>query len=168
MTVAVVPIELRHVEGLNECVDEVARERRFLSIVEGFSLDQTAAWVAANRLRNNPFLAAVDEERLVGWCEVRRDTLPGRAHTGMLGMGLREPYRGRGLGRQLIDQALERACALGFERIELMVRSPNARAMRLYASAGFTEEGRKRDAVRLDHGSEDEVLMALHMQERLR
>jgi ribosomal protein S18 acetylase RimI-like enzyme len=165
MTVTIVPIELRHIESLNDCVAEVARERRFLSIVEGFTLDQSAAWVAANRLRDNPFLTALDQDRVVGWCEVRRDILPGRAHSGLLGMGLRGSYRGQGLGRRLIEQILHAARDRGFERIELMVRSPNVRAIRLYAAVGFQEEGRKRDAVRLDDGSEDEVLMALHLKE---
>jgi ribosomal protein S18 acetylase RimI-like enzyme len=165
MTVTIVPIELRHIESLNDCVAEVARERRFLSIVEGFTLDQSAAWVAANHLRGNPFLAAMDQDQVVGWCEVRRDVLPGRAHSGLLGMGLRGAYRGQGLGRRLIEHTLHAARDRGFERIELMVRSPNARAIRLYAAVGFQEEGRKRDAVRLDDGSEDEVLMALHLQE---
>jgi len=165
MTVTIVPIEMRHIESLNECVGEVARERRFLSIVEGFSLEQSAGWVAVNRLRGNPFLVVLDQDRVAGWCEVRRDLLPGRAHTGLLGMGLRAPYRGKGLGRRLIDGALQAARERGFERIELWVRSPNERAMRLYARAGFQEEGRKRDAVRLDDVSEDEVLMALHLKE---
>ncbi len=165
MTVAIVPIEMRHIESLSECVAEVARERRYLAIIEGFALDQTAAWIAADRVRGNPFLVALDQERVVGWCEVRRDLLPGRAHTGLLGMGLLAGYRGQGLGRRLLDQALQAARERGFERIELLVRSPNARAINLYLRAGFLEEGRKRDAVRLDDGSEDEVLMALHVRE---
>ncbi len=166
MSVAIVPIELRHVEGLTQCVDEVARERRFLSIVEGFTLDQSAAWVAADHLRQNPFLAALEGDQVVGWCEIRRDVLPGRAHIGMAGIGLRAPYRGRGLGRQMMEQALQMARERGFERIELMVRGPNTSAIRLYTQLGFQEEGRKRDAVRLDNGSEDEVLMALHLREK--
>jgi ribosomal protein S18 acetylase RimI-like enzyme len=165
MSVSIVPIEMRHIEGLHDCVAEVARERRFLSIVEGFTLDQSAAWVAADRVRGNPFLIALDQDRVVGWCEVRRDILPGRAHCGMLGMGLRAPYRSKGLGRQLLEQALRAARERGFERIELMVRSPNLRAIHLYLQVGFQEEGRKRDAVRLDDGSEDEVMMALHLKE---
>jgi ribosomal protein S18 acetylase RimI-like enzyme len=164
MTAAIVPAEMRHIESLSDCVAEVARERRFLSIVEGFTLDQCAAWVAVDRLRANPFLVALDQERVVGWCEVRRDLLPGRAHSGLLGMGLRAPYRGRGLGRQLLDAALRLARERGFERIELLVRSANDAAIRLYARAGFQEEGRKRDALRLDGRSEDELLMALHLR----
>jgi ribosomal protein S18 acetylase RimI-like enzyme len=166
MTVTIVPIEMRHVESLNECVAEVARERRFLSIVEGFTLDQCAAWVAVDRVRANPFLVALDEERVAGWCEVRRDLLPGRAHTGLLGMGLRAAYRGQGLGLQLIERALKLARERGFDRIELMVRGENDRAIRLYAGVGFHEEGRKRDAIRIDGQSEDEVLMALHLREK--
>jgi ribosomal protein S18 acetylase RimI-like enzyme len=163
VTIAVVPIQMRHIEGLTACVDEVARERRYLSIVEGFTLDQTAAWVAANQLRRNPFVAATDDDRVVGWCEVRRDVLPGRSHAGLLGMGVRAAYRGQGVGRSLIERALQGARELGFERIELMVRSPNLRALQLYRKVGFEEEGRKRDALRLDDGPEDEILMALHL-----
>jgi ribosomal protein S18 acetylase RimI-like enzyme len=162
VTLAVVPIEMRHIEGLCACVDEVARERRWLSIVEGFALDQTAAWVAVNRQRGNPFVVALDDDRVAGWCEVRRDVLPGRNHCGLLGMGLRAPFRGQGLGRRLIERGLREARERGFERIELMVRSPNAHALSLYRSVGFEEEGRKRDALRLDDGPEDEILMALH------
>ncbi len=165
MTVTVVPVEMRHVESLNECVAAVARERRYLSIVEGFTLDQSAAWVAVDRLRGNPFLVALDRDQVVGWCEVRRDILPGRAHAGMLGMGLLPPYRGLGLGRRMLELALREARERGFERIELLVRSPNERAIRLYAKAGFAQEGCKRDALRLDDGSEDELLMALHLRE---
>ena len=62
---SIVPIEMRHIESLSECVMEVARERRFLSIVDGFTLDQSAAWVAADRLRGNPFLVALDQDRVV-------------------------------------------------------------------------------------------------------
>jgi RimJ/RimL family protein N-acetyltransferase len=162
------PIEMRHIEGLQDCIDEVARERRYLSIVEGFALDQTAAWVAINRLRRNPFLVALDEDRVIGWCELRRDALPGRSHSGMLGMGMRAAYRSKGLGRRMIDSVLALARSLQFGRIELLVRSSNVRAIRLYAAAGFHEEGRKRDALRLDQGSEGEILMALHLQEESR
>jgi ribosomal protein S18 acetylase RimI-like enzyme len=161
MTVQIVPIEMRHIESFGECVGEVARERRYLAIVEPFPLEQNAIWVAANRTRGNPLLVALDGERVVGWCEIRRDSLPGREHSGVLGIGLRAPYRGVGLGRRLMDLALAEAWRRRFERIELWVRSPNEAALRLYRAVGFVEEGRRRDAVRLDGGSEDEILMAI-------
>lgn len=156
----IIPIELRHIESFGDCVGEVARERRYLAIVDAFPAEQNALWVAANRARGNPLHVALDADRVVGWCEVRRDTLPGREHSGLLGIGVRAAYRGQGLGRRLIESAMADARRRGFERIELWVRSPNTVAMHLYRSVGFVEEGRRRDAIRLDDGPEDEVLMA--------
>ncbi|SPE36154.1 Acetyltransferase, ribosomal protein N-acetylase [Burkholderiales bacterium] len=161
MTYPVLPVELRHIESFGDCVGEVARERRYLAIVEAFPAEQNALWVAANRARGNPLYVALDDERVIGWCEIRRETLPGREHSGTLGIGVRAHYRGAGLGRRLIDAALDAAWQRGFARIELWVRSPNARAIRLYEKVGFVEEGRRRDAVRLDGASEDELLMAI-------
>jgi len=166
MNLPVLPIELRHIESFGDCVGEVARERRFLAIVDGFPPEQNALWVAVNRARGNPLFVALDQDRVVGWCEVRRDALPGREHSGTLGIGVRKAYRRAGLGRRLMDAALAAAWERGFARIELWVRSPNAGAIALYARYGFAEEGRRHDAVRLDDGPEDEILMALHAPQR--
>jgi len=161
MTYPVVPIELRHIESFGDCVAEVARERRFLAIVEGFSAEQNAQWVAVNRALGNPLYVALDAERVIGWCEIRRESLPGREHSASLGIGVRKSYRGAGLGRRLIDAAIADAWRRGLARIELWVRSPNVAAIGLYEKVGFVLEGRRRDAVRLDGGREDELLMAL-------
>jgi ribosomal protein S18 acetylase RimI-like enzyme len=161
MNAVIVPAGLEHIESFGDCVGEVARERRYLAITEGFPAEQNALWVAVNLARGNPLLVAVDAGRVVGWCEVRREGLPGRAHFGTLGVGLRAPYRGAGLGRRLMTGTIVLAWASGFERIELWVRAGNAQAIGLYTSLGFVEEGRRRDAVRLDDGPEDEIMMAL-------
>jgi ribosomal protein S18 acetylase RimI-like enzyme len=160
MTLPIVPIELRHIESFGDCVGEVARERRYLAILDAFPAEQNALWVAVNRARGNPLYVALDGERVVGWCEVRREALPGREHSGSLGVGVRAAYRRQGLGRRLMQAAIANAWERGFARIELWVRSPNAVAIELYTRLGFVEEGRRRDAVRLDDGPEDEVLMA--------
>jgi ribosomal protein S18 acetylase RimI-like enzyme len=162
MSHPVLPIELRHIESFGDCVGEVARERRYLAIVDAFAPEQTAMWVAVNRARGNPLHVALDGERVIGWCEVRREQLPGREHSGVLGVGVRAPFRGAGLGRRLMEAALADAWQRGFARIELWVRGPNAAAIGLYRKLGFVEEGRRRDAVRLGFGPEDEILMALH------
>lgn len=83
-----------------------------------------------------------------GWFDVATDaegTVVGTVGLYPLGEGcceLRKMYlapqaRGRGLGRRLLDQALERARALGFRRIELETASTLEAAARLYESTGF-------------------------------
>ena len=50
---------------------------------------------------------------------------------------VREDARGSGLGRALMDAALERAKVRGCRRVELDVNSENTAALALYRSLGF-------------------------------
>lgn len=50
-------------------------------------------------------------------------------------------YRGRGLGRDLIEALLDRARRVGFARVGLSVAQRNPRAKALYLSCGFRPVG---------------------------
>lgn len=69
---------------------------------------------------------------------------------------------GRGLGTEatelMLDHAFER---LGLHRIGLAVFAFNDRAMRSYEKAGFTIEGRSRDAILRDGRYWDEIQMGI-------
>lgn len=70
--------------------------------------------------------------------------------------------KGQGLGRacvQLLKQMAFRD--LGAHRFWLDVKSLNTRALALYASEGFVEEGRLRESVRVDDGYDTLVVMAM-------
>ena len=60
--------------------------------------------------------------------------------------------RGRGLGRQLLEQVLEDARGRGAERVFLEMRFNNP-AVELYQKAGFVPIGRRKDHYRLPDGS---------------
>ena len=104
---------------------------------------------------------ALDENRVVGWCDILPDKREGQTHCGRLGMGLLPEYRGRGIGARLISATLADALGKGLTRIELEVFASNTRARKLYRKAGFAEEGRKRRARILDGVADDIVIMAL-------
>jgi ribosomal protein S18 acetylase RimI-like enzyme len=78
-------------------------------------------------------------------------------------MGVVPEYRGRGVGRALVEATLPAARSKGLARIDLEVRADNAAAIGLYRAVGFKVEGVKRDALRLDDGRFDLVVMALHL-----
>ncbi len=54
-------------------------------------------------------------------------------------MYLASAHRGRGLGKRLLQQALNRARQLGFQRIELETANSLEAAIHLYKSFGFKE-----------------------------
>jgi len=154
-------IALADIEGFRACIGAVMAEREYLAFQEPFPLEQTAAFVAANIARGNPQLVAEDGEHVVGWCDVRRETIPIYAHEGMLGMGLLQEYRGRGIGERLIRATLDAARVAGFERISLSVYARNTAAMALYRKVGFVLEGTRVRGKKLDGAYDDVHTMAL-------
>jgi L-phenylalanine/L-methionine N-acetyltransferase len=66
-----------------------------------------------------------------------------RMHVRMLGLGVAPAWQGRGVGRKLLARLIDWADNWGHVlRIELHVHADNERAMALYRSMGFVEEGR--------------------------
>jgi len=156
--VAIRPIALADIEAFAALTDLVMRERRYMAFLEGFPIDEAAAFVARNLRLRNPQLVADDAGRVIGWCDIRRETIPVYAHCGHLGMGLHPDYRGKGLGERLIRASLDAARAAGFERIELSVYGENTRAAALYRRVGFVHEGTRVRGKKVD-GQYDDVHM---------
>jgi RimJ/RimL family protein N-acetyltransferase len=138
----------------------VSRERRYLAILKARSLPVIRKFVLGNIRTGNPQFVAVNDGRVVGWCDICRMDRPVYLHAGVLGMGILKEFRGQGLGRRLILAALERAREVGIERVELTVYVSNKRAIRLYRSVGFVREGVKRKGRKLDGVYEDVLMMA--------
>jgi len=157
----VVPIAEEHIAAFHAAVDSVARERRYLAMLEAPPLEASAKWVRNNIRKGHPHCVALVEGRVVGWCDVTPMERETQAHGGVLGMGILEGFRGKGIGLALMRATLERARTFGLTRIELTVRDDNARARTLYEKVGFQAEGVKRKAALHDGKYHDLVLMAL-------
>ena len=82
------PIALADIEQFQRVTDAVMRERKYLAFVEGFPIDEAALFVARNMRLRNPQIVADHDGRIVGWCDIRRESIPVYSHTGHLGMGL--------------------------------------------------------------------------------
>jgi len=109
------------------------------------------------------FAEAVDRPgEIVGGLDVVRFRRLKQRHVAALGMMVDAAWRGRGLGRAMLEAAVAWAAAHPeIERLELGVFAQNPGARRLYESCGFVAEGVKPGAARqLSGESLDEVIMA--------
>jgi RimJ/RimL family protein N-acetyltransferase len=158
--VKILPIAPEHIPGFWRTLDVVARERKYLVLTEAPPMESTREFVMNNIAARNPQLVALDKDEVVGWCDVRRDHWPAHAHCGTLGMGLLPEFRGKGLGRRLMEAALAAAHDEGFVRVELTAHADNLRAIALYEKLGFQREGVTRDSVCIDGRLIDSVVMA--------
>ena len=158
----IVPITESYIPSFRAAVDVVAREKKYLTFLEAPPLADTTKFVLANIEQGNPQFVVLSGGNVVGWCDVLRNTK--RVvfwHCGTLGIGLLPEFRGRGIGRQLMQTTIEAAWQCGVTRIELTVREHNANAIALYKSFGFQIEGLQRNAVRLDGQYQSVYAMAL-------
>lgn len=160
MAATIVPIATEHVPGFWRAVDLVAREGRYLALLQSPPIESTTAFVASNLAKGNPHFVVLDDAQIVGWCDIVRQERETRAHCGTLGMGLLPDWRGQGIGRRLIETAIAAAWERGFKRIELTVNAGNEPAERLYRAVGFTVEGRFRQAARFGEAYLDVIAMA--------
>ena len=157
----VLPIAEEHIEGFHSSLDRIARERKYLAYLEAPPLAETQAFVRKNIAQQNPQFVAVDSNTVVGWCDITPMERPVFAHCGSLGMGVIPEYRGKGIGRRLIEMTLSAARAKGLTRIDLQVREDNTPAFSLYRRLGFVVEGVKRKAYCVDGSYFNLVSMAL-------
>jgi len=100
------------------------------------------------------------DPRIVGHVNLKGDGLRTGVHRCELGIGIERPWRGTGLGRQLMTTALAFAeNAPGLAWVDLRVFAHNARARQLYERLGFEEIGVVRDRLRIRGEVIDDVLM---------
>jgi len=124
----------------------VADERRYLR--------------AMRRHPDGAVFVAESEGLAIGRLSVARDTHPASRHVADLGLMVAAGYRRRGVGRALLQAAVDWARDADVRKLELHVFPWNEGAVALYESFGFVREGlRRRHYLRAD-GYADVILMA--------
>jgi RimJ/RimL family protein N-acetyltransferase len=124
-------------------------ERRFLRALRRYS--DAAVFVAE----------ADGRAGIVGRLSLGRDPHPASRHVADLGLMVASDYRRRGVGRALLEQAVDWARDTGVRKLELHVFPHNEAALALYERFGFRREGYRRSHYRRGREYLDAIVMAL-------
>jgi ribosomal protein S18 acetylase RimI-like enzyme len=108
------------------------------------------------------YIVAEQNEKIVGHAFLDPMPLVGIAHVFRLNIVVHPGFLGQGIGAALMRDLMDWAKQTPrVEKIELLVRSTNEPAIRLYTKLSFVEEGRFSKRVRLPDGNfVDDVAMA--------
>ena len=106
------------------------------------------------------YVAETATGELVGRLSLARDPHPASVHVADLGLMVAASHRRLGIGRGLLEQAVEWARERGVEKLELHVFPHNEAAIRLYERFGFEREGYRKRHYRRRDGYVDAILMA--------
>jgi RimJ/RimL family protein N-acetyltransferase len=119
-------------------------------------------------LRRYPHAAVFVAERsadgaMIGRLSVARDTHPASAHVADIGLMVAKDARRQGVGRALLDAAVDWARVAGVRKLELHVFPWNEPAITLYETFGFEREGFRKAHYHRAGEDVDAILMAYHM-----
>ncbi|HEY8192397.1 MAG TPA: GNAT family protein [Gaiellaceae bacterium] len=121
-------------------------ERRFLRALRRYS--DAAVFIAET------------PEGVVGRLSLGRDQHPASRHVADLGLMVAASHRRRGIGKALLDEAVDWARGAGVRKLELHVFPHNEAAIALYERFGFRREGFRRGHYRRGPEFLDAILMA--------
>jgi RimJ/RimL family protein N-acetyltransferase len=109
------------------------------------------------------FVAEAPTREIVGRLSVARDLHPASRHVADLGLMVAPSHRRRGIGRALLEEAVEWARSVGVSKLELHVFPHNEPALALYEQFGFVREGYRRRHYRRGDEWLDAILMAYEL-----
>ncbi len=129
---------------------------------DGATLSEAEAEAWVHGLMQHPYAWVIEAE---GWLlgEVRLDRVDHHDRRASLAIGLLEPrHLGKGYGTEAASEILRFAFGpLALHRVGVRVLAFNERAIRFYRGLGFVEEGREREAARVDGVWHDDLIMGL-------
>lgn len=129
------------IPSFHACLDAVAKEKVYLEMTEAPPLEKVVEFQSSHIASNGPVYYAVENGKVVGWCDVFPEENPRQNHRGGMGMGILPEHRGQGIGRKLVLAVLDHCKRIGLEKVELHVYTTNLPAIALYKKLGFEQEG---------------------------
>ena len=109
-------------------------------------------------------LVAETQERIVGWCRVFPYTFGNRSrHVADIGIGVHQDFRGRGIGRALMQNVIVHARENGFEKLTLDLYSSSEIARHLFESVGFHIAGIRSHHAKINGRYVNEILMEMNL-----
>lgn len=149
----------KYFSSFHEALSIVAKERIYLEMTEAPPLEKVAGFQLGLIAKKGPVYYAINDTKVVGWCDVFPQENPRQSHRGSLGMGILPDFRGQGIGTKLLEKVLAHAKDFGLEKVELHVYTTNNSGIALYKKMGFEQEGLIKKYRKLDGQYFDSLAM---------
>lgn len=152
-------IIFQEIKDFDRNLIEKIKELEIRNLGKEASINQ---WVIPVIIRYGKFIAAIDRKSdsgIIGVCQIIREWKEVNCAF-MHSFYIDSKYRGRGIGKELLEKTTDILKKEGFDAVELTVGPDNRAAGRLYRKLGFKEIGLRKD----EYGRGiDRILMRLEL-----
>ena len=157
--VRVRPASLDDAAALSRIYNQGIQDRIATLETEERSPEERAQWLTARDARH-PVLVVESGGDVVGWASLNVfNARRAYEHVADISLYVERDWRGRGVGRRLLETLIARATELGYHKLVLAAFPFNEAGMRAYGRAGFREVGIYREQGRLDGRWVDTIVM---------
>ncbi|MBS5306945.1 GNAT family N-acetyltransferase [Clostridium tertium] len=157
-------IKVEDADNLLKMLLQLDKETKFMLLEPGErSNDVSKVNLLINQCiegRNLLLVGIDDTENIIGFLSAQRGVPKRIRHTAYIVVGIREAFRGIGIGKKLFSELDIWAKENDITRLELTVVCRNNVAKHLYEQNGFKVEGIKKNSMIVDGKYVDEYYMA--------
>ncbi len=163
-TVTVRPARQDDFDGLIETIRDVTAEETYVvaeTVAEQLLYDDTVT--RHNAIETRQFFVATVDGDVVGWTHLDLHQVEPVREVAQQTVGVREAYRGHGIGSTLLQRGIEWAEANGYRKLYNSVPVVNDTALEFLTVHGWDTEAIRKDHYTIDGEYVDEVVMAYEL-----
>ncbi len=148
-----------------EIYNSVIPGRLVSADTEPVSVEQRLPWFYEHDPVRRPIRVAEADGEVVGWLSLSDfyDGRPAYNGTAEIGIYVKEGYRGGGIGGRLLEEAIERAPALGIKTLTAGAFTSNEPSLKLFSRFGFERWAHFPRVAELDGAERDLVVLGLRL-----
>lgn len=147
------------IEHITQCA-ETYRDKLMTEVDEITVTESEEADIIIHLGENDLFLVAETEGTIIGTLTMFQSKYKKSSHVASFGMAVQEGFTGLGVGKKLMSYMMDFAeNNKVINKLELEVFETNRKAVSMYQSFGFSEEGKRQRHVRIDDAFIDVVIM---------
>ena len=135
---------------------------------EPVSVEQRTPWFDEHEPSRRPIWVMEEGGEVIGWLSLSDfyDARPAYHATAEIGVYVREGFRGKGLGRRLVEEAIRRGPELGLKTLTAGAFAHNEASIGLFERMGFRKWAHFPNVAELDGVERDLIVLGLRLDDR--
>ena len=153
---------LGDLESITEIYNEAIKKTVATFDTETKTLEEQKKWFIKHGNRG-PIIVAENDDEIVGWASLSEySTKCAYSDTAEVSLYVKEKFRGRGIGKQLMNSIINEGKKVGLHAVIARITNGNKTSVKLHESVGFKHIGIMREV-----GYKFGKLLDVHLMEKI-